>query len=104
MQPSNKNQWECFLRRIGLNPFAAQAIVAWLKLPVNVQVPLVSSSPITSHNSKSVSVAGLSRFLTMSEEERIHCFQALMGGSRILSRVSKLLDQEWVSAAHGFRM
>jgi len=40
----------------------------------------------------------------MSEEERIDCFQALMGGSRIVKRASKLLDQEWVSAAHGFRM
>lgn len=97
-------QWECFLRRVGLNPFAAQAIVAWLKLTVNAQVPLFSSSPVPSHHRKSVSVAGLSRFLIMSEEERIHCFQALMGGSRILKRTSKMLDQEWISAAHGFKM
>ncbi|RMZ72579.1 nucleoporin nup49 [Pyrenophora seminiperda CCB06] len=101
---SPETSWECFLRRVGLNPFAAQAIVAWLKLPINVQVPLFSSSPNSPPHPKSVPAAGLSRFLTMSEEERIHCFQALMGGSRILRRASKLLDQEWVSAAHGFRM
>ncbi|KAF7579198.1 hypothetical protein PtrSN002B_003028 [Pyrenophora tritici-repentis] len=101
---AQETSWECFLRRIGLNPFAAQAIVAWLKLPVNVQVPLLSSSSLPSVHSKSVSVARLPRFLTMSEEQRIHCFHALMGGSRILNRVSKLLDQEWLSAAHGFRM
>ena len=78
--------------------------MASLKLPVNVQVPPFSTSPIPPHHSNSVSVTGLSRFLIMSEEERIDCFQALMGGSRIVKRASKLLDQEWVSAAHGFRM
>ncbi|KAE8828813.1 hypothetical protein PTNB73_06056 [Pyrenophora teres f. teres] len=83
---AQETSWECFLRRIGLNPFAAQAIVAWLKQPVNEQVPIFSNSPNPSHRFKNVSVAGLSRFLTMSEEERIHYFQALMGGSRILSR------------------
>jgi hypothetical protein len=40
----------------------------------------------------------------MSEDERIKSFQAHMGGSRILERVSRLLSQEWVSAAHGFRL
>jgi hypothetical protein len=40
----------------------------------------------------------------MGEEERVKFFQAFMGGSRILRRVGRLLDQEWVSAAHGFRM
>jgi hypothetical protein len=40
----------------------------------------------------------------MGEEERVGFFQVLMGGSRILKRVSRLLDQEWVSAVHGFRM
>lgn len=40
----------------------------------------------------------------MSKDERIHLFQALMGGSRVLKRVSDRLDQEWISAAHGFRM
>jgi hypothetical protein len=51
-----------------------------------------------------VAVFGLTRFLTMNEEERVHWLQTRMGGSRILRRVSKVLDQEWVSAAHGFRM
>lgn len=42
--------------------------------------------------------------MMMSEEKRIEAFQVLMGGSRILRRVSKMLDQEWVSAAHGFKL
>jgi hypothetical protein len=40
----------------------------------------------------------------MSTEERIKRFQILLGGSRIISRVNKLLDQEWPSAAHEFKM
>jgi hypothetical protein len=40
----------------------------------------------------------------MSEEKRVRFFQALMGGSRILKRVSRVLDEEWVSAANGFKM
>lgn len=51
-----------------------------------------------------VKVFGLTAFLLMNEEERINAFQALMGGSRILRRASKVLSQEWVSAAHGFRV
>jgi hypothetical protein len=49
-------------------------------------------------------VSGLSAFLAMKGEQRVHRFQAIMGGSRILKRISKMLDQEWVSAAHGFKM
>jgi hypothetical protein len=51
-----------------------------------------------------ITVSGLPRFLAQNEEERVRDWQALMGGNRILKRVSKMLDQEWVSAAHGFRM
>jgi hypothetical protein len=40
----------------------------------------------------------------MGEDERVRSFQVHMGGSRILRRVSRLMGQEWVSAAHGFRM
>ncbi|KAF1936475.1 hypothetical protein EJ02DRAFT_413939 [Clathrospora elynae] len=99
-----ETSWEVFLRRVGLNPFAAQVIVAQLKTPFDVQLPILSSSPASSGVPGAVSVFGLTAFLTMSEEKRIRFFQALMGGSRILRRVSMALDQEWVSAAHGFRM
>ncbi|KAF1839428.1 hypothetical protein BDW02DRAFT_539597 [Decorospora gaudefroyi] len=102
---AEETSWEVFLRRVGLNPFAAQVIVAWLKQPFDVQVPCCSSPSFSSPRpQQSVSVSGLAGFLTMSEEERVRWFQASMGGSRILRRVSKLMDQEWVSAAHGFRM
>jgi hypothetical protein len=97
-------QWELFLRRLGLNPFAAQVIVAFLKKPYDVQLPFSTSSPTAFGHLPTVSVFGLSAFIVMSEEERVRFFQAQMGGSRILKRISKVLDQQWVSAAHGFRM
>lgn len=51
-----------------------------------------------------VRVCGLPAFLMMREADRIQYLQAIMGGGRILKKVSKVLDQEWVSAAHGFRL
>ena len=96
---AQETSWEVFLRRVGLNPFAAQVIMAWLRKPLNMSI-----APSSTHHAKTVSAFGLARFFLMSEEERIHSFQALMGGNRVLMRVSELIDQRWVSAAHGFRM
>ncbi|KAH7068828.1 hypothetical protein BKA63DRAFT_545557 [Paraphoma chrysanthemicola] len=96
--------WEVFLRRAGLNPFAAQMVVASLKGPCDLQLPMGTSSPTSSSRPDSVPVFGLQAFLAMTEEQRVKDFQALMGGGRILERVSQVLDQQWLSAAHGFRM
>ncbi|KAF9694344.1 hypothetical protein EKO04_007446 [Ascochyta lentis] len=96
--------WEVFLRRAGLNPFAAQVIIASLKVPTIVRLPPLSSSPTAYEIQRTVEAAGLSMFLLMGAEERAQHFQALMGGRRILDRVSALLDQRWPSAVHGFKM
>jgi hypothetical protein len=94
-------QWEIFLRRLGLNPFAAQVILTSLK--EKYMLPIVSNSQEASDASeKAVEVFGLPAFILMSSDERIQRFQALLGGSRILKRTSKLLDQQWPSAVHGF--
>lgn len=85
-----------FLRQVGLNPFAAQVIVASLKESFDLQLP--------GSTNKTMSIAGLSAFVLMGEEMRMRYFQTSMGGSRILKSVSRVLDQEWVSAAHGFRI
>ncbi|EOA87042.1 uncharacterized protein SETTUDRAFT_87328 [Exserohilum turcica Et28A] len=100
---AQETTYEVFLRRAGLNPFAAQAIVALLKKPLSLEVGPSSSSPFPAEP-KNIAVAGLGRFLMMSKKERIHAFQALMGGSRILRGVSDVLDQKWISAAHGFKI
>ncbi|KAH7398386.1 hypothetical protein BKA66DRAFT_592319 [Pyrenochaeta sp. MPI-SDFR-AT-0127] len=99
-----ETSWEVFLRRAGLNPFAAQVIVASLKQPFAVHIPAYSSLSNCSDPLLSVSVSGLPAFIVMSADERVKYFQAIMGGSRILRRLSSVLDQEWISAAHGFRM
>ncbi|KAF2129603.1 hypothetical protein P153DRAFT_403383 [Dothidotthia symphoricarpi CBS 119687] len=99
-----ETNWEVFLRRAGLNPFAAQVILASLKQPFELQIPSTEGSSSSFGQNETVSVFGLSAFLVMGGEERVRFFQALMGGSRVLGRVGRVLDQEWVSAAHGFRM
>ena len=100
---ADREQWELFLRRAGLNPFAAQIILASLKEPYDL--PMRSSSPMASDvSTRNLSIFGLPAFLLMSAEERIQRFQALLGGSRILTRASALIDQQWISAAHGFTL
>lgn len=101
---AQETSWEVFLRRVGLNPFAAQAMIAWLRKPLDVPTAPSSTSGFPTHHAKTVPAFGLARFLLMNDEERMVSFQALMGGNRVLMRASELIDQEWVSAAHGFRM
>ncbi|KAF2020036.1 hypothetical protein BU24DRAFT_387248 [Aaosphaeria arxii CBS 175.79] len=94
--------WELFLRRAGLNPYAAQVILASLRVPVEFTIEHhpTESSPY----SESFSVFGLQAFVAMSSEERINEYQAVMGGTRILKRVNKLFDQEWPSATNDFQV
>ncbi|PVI03539.1 hypothetical protein DM02DRAFT_557950 [Periconia macrospinosa] len=96
---SDETNWELFLRRVGLNPFAAQVILALLKGHANYPVTTTSSESFENTVSY-VSVFGLQRFIMMSAQERVQTFQALLGGSRILQKVSTLLDQQWLSPGH----
>ncbi|KAF2473975.1 uncharacterized protein BDR25DRAFT_282135 [Lindgomyces ingoldianus] len=93
--------WELFLRRAGFNPFAAQVILASLKTPYDLQLR-TSSPPAFASPSKSLRIFGLPAFILMSAEERVEHFQVLLGGGRILNRVSTVLDQSWPSAVNGF--
>ncbi|KAH9881973.1 hypothetical protein J1614_001144 [Plenodomus biglobosus] len=104
-----ETSWEIFLRRAGLNPFAAQLLVASLTQRMHIPIPpsLGSASAAVEYNTTmttTVQVYGLPAFLIMGEDERIRRFQAMMGGRRVLGRVGRLLDQRWISAAHGFRV
>ncbi|KAF3043972.1 hypothetical protein E8E12_002913 [Didymella heteroderae] len=102
--------WEVFLRRAGFNPFAAQIILASLKVPTIMPLPdlargLAMISPTSAYApQKTVETAGLPVFLLMERQDRIKHFQAIMGGRRILDRVSALLDRRWLSASDGYRM
>lgn len=68
-------------------------------------MPLASICPNNPNlTAKAAQVFGLPAFILMSAEERITKFQVQLGGSRIIGRVNNLLDQEWPSAAHGFKI
>lgn len=71
--------WELFLRRAGMNAFAAQAILSELR-----------ASP-----SDPDSDFGLTAFVKMEPPERLARFEGLLGGRGLLTRVSKTLDARW---------
>ncbi|RYP61779.1 hypothetical protein DL771_010001 [Monosporascus sp. 5C6A] len=75
--------WELFLRRAGMNAYAAQGVLALLK------------SDDKTPEEEAVSRFGLPAFVRMSAEERLHAFRGLLGGENVLTRVSNLLDTRW---------
>lgn len=85
--------WERFLRAGGMNPYAAQAVLAKLKQPTNV----VQSSDSDTVDSEG-GIFGLAAFVHMAPEERIARFGPLMGGNRVLSRLSRMIDDNWLAA------
>jgi len=69
-----ETMWERWLRDVGMDAFSAQAVLGTLK------------------DNDRRGLCGLSRFLAMDEEERVGMFASMMGGERILRRVSRLVD------------
>ena len=78
--------WEVFLRRAGINAFAAQAILATLKAPDQSESEAAG---------KQRADFGLTAFVKMSVRERFARFETLLGGRRLLGRVSRVLDERW---------
>lgn len=78
--------WEVFLRRAGMNAFAAQAILATLKAPDQNELDTAGTQG---------SDFGLTAFVKMSVQERFARFETLLGGRRLLGSVSRLLDARW---------
>ena len=73
--------WEVFLRRAGMNAFAAQAILATLKAPDQIEAD---------------ADFGLTAFVKMSIQERFAQFETLLGGRRLLRTVSsRVFDAKW---------
>jgi len=77
--------WELFLRRAGMNAYAAQAVIAELKAPDGVDVEGESKACLF----------GMTAFVEMRQEERIARFERLLGGRQILQRVGRVLDANW---------
>ena len=78
--------WEVFLRRAGMNAFAAQAILATLKAPDQCESEAAGNQRTD---------FGLTAFAKMSVQERFARFETLLGGRRLLARVSRVLDERW---------
>lgn len=77
--------WELFLRRCGMNAYAAQSIIAAMRPPEGVN----ASSP------NKAGMFGLPGFVQMNHAERVRQFADLLGGTRVLERVSATIDTPW---------
>jgi hypothetical protein len=81
----DETHWELFLRRAGLNAFAAQHIIGSFKATDGVDL----SSP-----SKAAHF-GLTAFVEMGREQRIARFGPVCG-NRLMARVSAVADARWL--------
>lgn len=79
---SEETLWELFLRRAGMNAYAAQAIPALLKAPDEVP-------------DEELTRFGLPQFIRMSATERAQRFKNTLGGETVLTRVSDVVDTQW---------
>lgn len=80
-----ETHWELFLRRAGMNAFAAQCIGAAVKVPMG---------GIELQGQQFASHSGLAQFVNMTREQRINKFQDICGKTT-LERVSDYLDAKW---------
>lgn len=74
----DESKWERFLRHLGLNGYAAQAILSALS---------THGQRVGSSDTPSRVAAPVSRFLDMSTDDRVRCFAGLLGGERLLRRL-----------------
>lgn len=80
----DETHWELFLRRAGMNAYAAQAILGELKAPEGVD----ATSPSKAGH------FGLVAFVEMDMEQRIARLGRLCG-RKLLERVSACIDERW---------
>ncbi|KFY48799.1 hypothetical protein V495_01003 [Pseudogymnoascus sp. VKM F-4514 (FW-929)] len=78
----DETRWEVFLRHCGMNSYAAQVVATALKAPEGV------------HPSR-YGMFGISEFVQMDCDERIRRFGPVLGGERVLGRVSSVVDARW---------
>lgn len=83
--------WELFLRRAGMNAYAAQVSLGRLKVPDGE--PAVGGAGGRRY--------GLPLLVGMSGEERARELGAALGGTRVLERVGRVVDGGWRQHRHG---
>ena len=84
----DETSWEVFLRRMGLNAYAAQAVLAELKGPEGSLSKWSQSNEVSEDS-------GLAAFVKMSYRERVERFEHLFGGRRLLGIVGRTIDTRW---------
>lgn len=87
----DETMWERWLRVAGLNAYAAQAVLVQLKVP--------DSDLYETGMLEAPKRFGVAAFVSMTAEERVERFGAVLGGDRVLRRVSEAIDGGW-SAKH----
>ena len=86
-----ETQWELFLRRAGLNPFAAHVVLAVMREEGG---GITGGNALAFDHTESVKVPALSRFIEMSAEHRRRLFAGLIG-DRVLKRIEAVVDNDW---------
>ncbi|KAK0620176.1 hypothetical protein B0T14DRAFT_432875 [Immersiella caudata] len=81
--------WELFLRRAGMNAYAAQVTLGVLKVPDGE--PAIGGARMY----------GLPLFVMMEPHERVVALEDALGGRKVLDRVSQALDEPWGQNAVG---
>ncbi|KAK6007417.1 hypothetical protein QM012_004231 [Aureobasidium pullulans] len=79
----DETSWELFLRKAGMDAFAAQAVLFKLRV--------LDPMPVTSRKQ----YYGLPAFVIMDDAERLRKFGTLFGGEKILRKVSMAIDGGW---------
>ncbi|MCJ1250599.1 hypothetical protein MMC30_007827 [Trapelia coarctata] len=95
-----ETNWELFLRRAGMNAYAAQGVLASLRPPVLdrrwERLDMGSRAGRLGRDEEAAETKrfGLGAFVRMSEAERMRRFEGLVGRG-LLERVGRVLDGRW---------
>ncbi|KAI0483290.1 hypothetical protein GGR56DRAFT_686537 [Xylariaceae sp. FL0804] len=103
---ADETRWELFLRRAGLNAYAAQVVIGCLKAPAEGGTTMTPGAEGGDGDEEEEEEErrrrrgagheyGLAAFVRMSAAERRESFGSIMGGERVLDRVSRVLDMPW---------
>ncbi|KAJ1331776.1 hypothetical protein MN608_05239 [Microdochium nivale] len=92
-----ESAWELFLRRAGMNAYAAQVIpgLASLLLSAEAATRMSGGASANMVTSSPCQLGGLAAFMRMSRAERGQNFRDVLGGEKVLHRVSEVLDAHW---------
>lgn len=85
----DETMWERWLRVAGLNAYAAQAVLVHLKVP---DLDSQGRGPVEEQKR-----FGVAAFVSMTADERVERFGAVLGGERVLRRVSEAIDGGWTT-------